>query len=102
MTHIELKGYGFAQEKITVSTTAIGPTAATRAPAGEAPAKAALVTIITQPVRLWTTGTNPDSSTGIRLAANDTMLIVGEANVSQLRMIREGGSDATANIQYLR
>lgn len=101
MAHIELKGHGFAQEKITVSTTAIGPTSATRAPASGV-AKAALVTVISNPLRLWTTGADPDTSTGIRLAANDTMLIVGEANVSQLRMIREGASDAVANIQYLR
>lgn len=95
---------GFAYEKITVSSTAIGGTSATYAPVvdGGAPrAKAALITVETNPIRIKYSGGAATATDGHLLAAGDSIRIEGAASVAQISMIRTG-SDATVHVTYER
>ena len=96
-----IEGNCFAYETITVSTTAIGPTAATRAPAAGA-AKGCIVNPSDQDIRLRCDGGTPTASVGLRIAAGQSILIKGEGNVANLLMIREDGTNSSVGVHYLR
>ena len=93
---------GFAYESITVSTSAVGPTEATYAPADESPATAVIISVETNGIRFRYDGGEPTSSIGHALASGATYELPGAVNVSQLRMIRSGGADATVHLTYER
>ena len=99
----------YAYEKISVSTTAIGPTVTTIAQSdGQNPvtarrARAALVTVdATNPVRFRLDGGNPTATDGHELLGNDEILIEGVDSVKKMRFIRSGGADATIHVTYYR
>ena len=91
-------------ESITVSTTAIGPTASklliNQAGGVHKRAVRAFVTVETQSIRFRFDGTDPTSSVGHLLASGDFATIDGEQNVANLKFIRSGGSDGTAMVTY--
>lgn len=96
-------GDAFAFEQLTVSTAAVPFTVATYAPTGGIPAKAAYVTVETQPIRYkFSGGTAPSSSVGHLGAASGWFVVVGSTNVANFRMIRQSSSDSTVNVTYLR
>lgn len=104
MSHVVLPNLAaFAFETITVSTTAIGPTAGTRAPSSGA-AKAAIICNpgTSNDVRFTIDGTTPTASIGMRLAPDSIVVIQGEANVANLKMIREDAADVAVPVTYLR
>jgi hypothetical protein len=90
-------------EQITVSSTAVGPTASklsvTRASGRTSRAVRIFLTVETQAVRIRFDGSDPTAAIGHTLAVGDYMTIDGEANCSNLKMIRIT-SDATVNITY--
>ena len=104
----------FATERITVSTSAIGGTAATFNNVGEVSgasvnqvgggrlrATGALVECFTNPVTYTVDGTTPvGGTTGHALAAGDTTLLVGYQAVNKFRAIRTGASDGALQITY--
>lgn len=97
----DVRGGAFAYETIAVSTTAIGPTAATIAPAA-GKAQVAVINPADQDIRYTLDGTTPTASIGLRLAAGDTAVIHGYGNISRLLMIREDGTNSSVGCQYLR
>lgn len=93
----------FAHETITVSTAAIGPDPATRAPGSGLPAaRAAVVNPADQDIRMTIDGTTPTASVGMRIAAGDSVVVSGEGNVANLLMIREDGTNSSVSVTYLR
>ena len=92
-----------AQEALVVSSTAIGPTTATinapQAGGFRKRAKAALISVETQSVRLRFDGTAPTASVGHLLATGDYVLVRGEDNVSRILLIRTG-TDGAATLTY--
>lgn len=99
-------GDAFNHEAVTVSTVAIGGTAATLAPTdGTRAAKAAVISVDTNPIRYRMDGQAAvTNTTGHYVAAGTTFTIFGGKNISNLRMIRDStaGADATVRITYLR
>lgn len=92
----------FAFETITVSSTAIGPTTATRGGNADiAAASRALITVESNSIRLRYDGTNPTAAVGHLLLAGDSMVLEGEGNIAALKMIRVT-SDASVSITYER
>jgi hypothetical protein len=94
----------FDFETITVSDSAAGKgfTVATFAPTGETPAKAAVVTIDDQPIRVRYDGTAPTTTVGHGHNADDVLWVRGERNIRGFLAIKEGGADATLQVSYLR
>lgn len=98
-------GDAFNHEAVTVSTVAIGGTAATITPTSGVAAKAAIVSVETNPIRYRIDGQAAvTNTTGHYVAAGTTFTIFGGENVTALRMIRDStaGADATVRITYLR
>lgn len=90
-------------EKITVSSTAIGPTAAklliNQAGGGHKRAVRVFCTVETASVRTRFDGTAPTSTLGHLLAAADYLVVDGEANVANLKFIAAAG-DGAVHITY--
>lgn len=97
----EIRGNAFAAEEKTVSTTAVGGTSATYAPAAGV-AKGVVINPADQDLIFRIDGGTPTASVGLRLAAGDNAVIYGEANVRNLLMIREDASDSAVSLTYLR
>jgi hypothetical protein len=99
-TGINVQVTPFAYEDITVSSTAIGATAAT---INSATGKAAyaLFTTETNPLRYTVDGTTPTATLGHLVSAGQQIEVCGFVAVSQLRMIRTG-SDATVRATYYK
>lgn len=92
----------YAQEAITISSTALPFTVATYADGG-APVKYAVVTLETNPIRVRADGLNPTATVG-ELYTNSTnvkFLVCGQGNVQRFRAIRTG-SDAAITAAYYR
>jgi hypothetical protein len=91
-------------ETITISSTSLGFTAAktTIAQAGGFTKRAVkvLVTVESNPIRIRLDGTAPTASVGHLLNAGDSYLVEGEGNVTNFRMIRQSGTDATVMCSY--
>lgn len=89
-------------ESLTVSTAALGVTASKLLINQEGGfrkrAVKAFITVESQPVRFRIDGTDPTAAVGHPLAAGDSISIEGEQNVSRLRLIRSGASDATVQV----
>ena len=93
----------FAAEKITISDSALGLTAATYNVAGENVCKAAIITVDAQPIRVTLDGsTTPAASVGHGFDADDIIFISGQGNLANFSAIREGGTDADIQVSYLR
>lgn len=98
----------FGHEKLTVSTTAVGFTAAELkvATAGLSTdvAVEALVSTEDAPIRFTLDGTTPvdASDTGHILATGDSMILSGTDALTKFRAVRNGGSDAVVNVTYFR
>jgi hypothetical protein len=92
----------FAGEAITVANTAIGPTSATFAPSGEAPAQRAVVTVETASLRYRYDGTAPTASVGHLALPGEVIVVDGVDNVAKLRMIRTGSTSAVVHVTYER
>jgi hypothetical protein len=91
----------FAKEEITVSTTAVGLTAATYKPTGSGAAVMAFITIDTDTLRFWLDGSIPTSTVG-HAAANPSSLVLCEASLPRALFIRSGAADAKLRVTYFR
>ena len=91
-----------ADEARTGSSTAVGPTEATYAPADEVAATCAFVTVADNPIRYRTSGDDPTASVGHEVASGGYFEVFGAENVANLRMIRSDTSDAEVFISYER
>lgn len=107
----------YATEQVTVSTSVAVPTtakvlntsgavtdgSATARWAVTFPATAAIVEVIGSNGLIYTLdGSTPSSSNGGRLSSGDTLTLAGTQKVTNLKMLRSGASDATANITYYK
>lgn len=92
-----------AFETITVSSTAIGPTASllksNQIGGHFKRAVRAFITNASNSIRIRFDGTDPTTTVGHVIAAGDYFTIDGEANVSRLKMIAVG-SDGVASVTY--
>lgn len=91
----------FAKETITVSSTAIGFTSATYAPAGALRASVAYITIETNSIRFWSDGSTPTAAVGHPAPAGQAIEVCGVPAINQFLMIRQS-ADATASVTYFR
>lgn len=90
-----------AYEQITVSSTAVGFTAATFAPAGGIPADMAQITVETNALRYRDDGLNPTAAIGFPILTNTAYTVCGLANIRTARFIRQS-ADGTLNVIYYR
>lgn len=86
-----------AFEKITVSTVAIGPTAALLLSTTKARAARALISVETNSIRIRFDGSDPDANTGHLLTAGAYFTVDGTKNVGRIKMIR-ASADATVQL----
>lgn len=82
-------------ETLTVSSTAVGLTAAKYANG----VLFAYVTVETSPIRFWIDGTNPTAAQGILLLAGEAVELDSPAEITNFRAIAVS-TDATLNIAY--
>lgn len=87
----------FAQEALTVSSTAVGFTASTY---GEA--NYAHVYVDSADIRAFFGGGTPTASTGIPVSAGDEIILENPDEISRSLFIREGGSNATLRANFGR
>jgi len=85
----------FADETITVSTTAVGFTQATYADA-----KAASMVTAGGPIRIRLSGSLPTSTIGYEAADGSSVDVEGAGDIANFRMIRSGGADVTVFVTY--
>lgn len=105
--HVNGNRDAIAFESITVSTTAIGPTAATiKVEQGVYPgnvvsrsAETAFFTNESNAIRYRMDGTDPTASIGHAMASGDTLTVEGYDNIRRLRFIRQS-ADATIRATY--
>ena len=90
----------FAFETITVSSTSIGFTATTYAPAGSPPAAYAFITIETDGISFRSDGTAAEA-TNHDAATTDQIVVYGAANIRNFRAIRTT-NDATCRVSFGR
>ncbi len=95
---------GFLFGSGTVSNTALALTASpfSFSVANIALADRVLITASTAPIRYRIDGGNPTTTTGHLVATGATVEIQGSDNIINLRIIRDGGSDASASITLLK
>ena len=106
MAAIARNSQAFAYEELTVSTTAIGPTATVIAPSivgapAHGKAMEAYCSVETNAVRFRIDGVDPTASVGHPLAAGDKLTVTGYGNIKALRFIRQS-ADASVKITYSR
>ena len=89
----------FAFETLTVSSTALGFTAAVAFPAGGPKAALAVVTTETDDVRYRADGLNPTAAVGHLLDAPGVVTACGENSIRTVRFIRTT-TDATLSVSY--
>jgi hypothetical protein len=94
--------FPFAFETITVSTTALGFTAATLEPAGARPADLAVVTVESNAVRYRADGLNPTATVGHVAAADASLSVCGTHAIRRIRFIRKDAADSTLSVSYYR
>ena len=92
----------FAQEEITVSTAAVGLTAATYAMTGWGNAQKAIIQVLNASIRCKTDGGDPTSSTGFAESAGSSFALESEAEIVNFKAIRASGSDAKIIVTYYR
>jgi hypothetical protein len=84
-----------AHEAITVSSTAVTPTAATVAQRNKA-----LITVEDAAVRFRFDGTAPTSTTGHELEDGDVLILDSANQIGNVQFIRRDGTDATLRASY--
>lgn len=62
----------------------------------------AVITAHSQPVCMTWDGTTPTATVGMYIPAGGTVTVVGNDNVQAVKLIRQGGSDATVSITLER
>lgn len=95
----------FAFESVTVSTSAVGLTSATYAPAGEQAAVEAFVTVETAAIAYLFDGTTPTVGAtilGHQASSTASFRIRSASDIQNFLAIRTGGSDATIRVTYFR
>jgi hypothetical protein len=90
----------FDHEAITVSSSAIGPTEATRLHSSGVGANSADISVETNNIRIRYDGSDPTAATGHQITAGTLFTLEGADNIANLKMIRET-ADATVRITYL-
>lgn len=90
----------FTEESITVGVTSVGLTAATFAPANAIEARYALITVETDAIRWYASGTAADAS-GHLTNNGDVIELQGNENVRNFRAIRVT-ANATIRVSYGR
>lgn len=95
----------FADETLTISSTAIGLTAATFNPSGGFPAALAVCTLETDSVRFRVNGLNPTAAVGQIITASASapsqLTVCGFQSLANVRFIRVT-TDATLTCSYYR
>ena len=80
-------------EALTVSNSSVGfttvPASATRA----------IVVVKSQPLRFWVDGSTPTTVAGM-YANDDYIIYLYKSEITKFRAIREGGTDAVANVTF--
>ncbi len=92
----------FAFESVTVSTTAIGFTAATFDSGGVRPADLAIVDVESQAVRYRVDGIDPTAAVGHAVLADTSLTVCGIASIRRVKFIRRDATDATLRVSYYR
>jgi len=93
----------FASETKTISSTAVGLTASTYAPAAGGPqVRRALITVDDASIRWWADGSTPTPSTGHLSNAGDIIELSGPNDVRNFLSIRTGATDAKLQVTYER
>jgi hypothetical protein len=89
----------YAEEQLTVSSTAIPFTLATYniPPNGNRPATATM-SVAADNIRIKFTG-DPTATVGLLVLAGSTIVVTGEADIRALKMIRQT-TDATVEVAY--
>lgn len=88
-------------ESITVSSTALGFTAAKITPVGTLPAIFASCTLETNSIRFREDGLDPSATVGQLIAAGNTIEVCGQQNINTVRFIRVS-ADGTLQCHYYR
>lgn len=93
----------FAFEALSVSTSAVGFTAATMVGgASGKPASAAFVSVEGAPIRLRADGTDPTASVGRLFNIGDTFVVWGARDLASVRFISQNGATATLSTEFSR
>lgn len=87
-------------EAVTVSTSAVGLTAAKYNSKTSPGKKYALIVVESNPIRWRMDGSNPSSTEGIPQVASDVVILVGASAIAKFRAIRSGAADATLRVTY--
>jgi hypothetical protein len=87
---------------ITVSTSAVGLTAANLDPAAGPRPDAVVISVEAQPIRYRVDGTDPTSTEGHPAVDGDVIVLRSHQALKQLRAIRSGATDATLRVTYYR
>lgn len=85
-----------AQSGLTVDSTAAG---IALTPTADKSIYAATIACFTAPIRYWTNGTAPTTSTGRRLGPNEEVDIYGD-EIPNFLAIREGATSGVLEITY--
>lgn len=88
-------------ESITVSSTALGFTAAKITPAGTPPAIYASCTLETNSIRYRSDGLAPSATVGELISAGNRVEVCGQQNIQVVRFIRVS-ADGTLQCHYYR
>ena len=91
----------FAFEQITVSSTALGFTAATAFPDGLPGAAMAVVSVESNAVRYRADGIVPTAAVGMPIAVDGVVTVCGALSIKRIKFIRVS-SDATISVHYYR
>lgn len=93
----------FNFEALSVSTTAVGFTAATMAGGADGkPASAAFVSVEGAPIRYRADGTDPTASVGVLKNIDDEFVVWGARDLASVRFISQNGATATLNTHFAR
>jgi hypothetical protein len=86
-------------EEITVSTTAVGLN-----PMKARASLAAIISVVSQPIRVRFDGVDPTATTGVKMTDGDTFDLGPMLNLIHFRAIRDtsAGGDATLYVQYFK
>lgn len=90
----------YGTESITVSSTAIGFTAATINPQRRIKPDKAVFTVETAAIRFTVDGSTPTSTVGFLAQIGDIVTINGEHDIKKFRAIRTDSTDATIQPIY--
>jgi hypothetical protein len=90
----------FAQEAITVATTAVGFTTATYRLSVSRSATHVTLGLATAQIRYRVDGTDPTSSAGRLMEIGDEVVVTGREDIDRFRAIRTGGVSGALTATY--